>query len=782
MTTWINRLKCQVASAPGTGDIIVGAASTADYQTFGAAHDGLTFDVTVSQPGAWEVVRCSYTHSTTTLNRSSGTLLSSSTGSAVSFGADATVSVAMHADWLADIETRAGVVVASATGLPTADSAAWAAAIAAAGVGGTILVRPKQTYVLAKEVVLQSGQTLLGNGSTLKLADQVSSALTSPVTIDAATANVTVSFPVASSSQFFVGQRVAVSDLTVGGQRTATRVTAEVTAVAAGLVTARFDNSAGDQISSTTNLSTWIETGAVSYTAPVGAILCSISGLMTVGSGADGVRIRELSFDGNASNNPLARRWETSPCLNFRGTSGVLKSINVRDATSDAIYHGGLELEVDSLRIDKPCGMGVHLGATTGTTGAMRTILRNFWIDSPGMGDPTIGHYGGYNSSHPAYPALGCSRLTDRVICQGGHITNDYGTPSTYGTAISSITAGDNWAVQFDDIHISGFNKGLGPLLLVRSGGSGGYTSTPTDPPGDYKQAASAIIFSRTRFDSCYPPTFATADQWQMCCVGSNSGQFPQFVRVKFIDCEWIDSPMVIQESHVEFSGVNEFVATSVTLSSTLTVNGSTADVDITGCVFRRPVTTSGNVGSVPGWYQYSCNLYIPGGKVRGSGVSIIGGHLGVRIQNGAEVDLVGALLHNQYQIGIVAMSASTQVRLRALKATLQSGFSADSGWAALHLNSGGGALGAGGRAVMIGCEVDAVTTAAGQSAVKLPALGTAFANIIGCKLRVSGTSTTAVASGGAAGIGVVANNLLSHAFVPGAAETNTGNVVSVNV
>ena len=651
-----------------------------------------------------------------------------------------------------------------------------------AGVGGHVVLPQGQTYVIGREITLLSGQTLLGNGSTLKLADQVSSALTASVTINAATANVIVDFPVASSSQFFVGQRVAVSDLTVGGQRTATRVTAEVTAVAAGIVTARFDNSAGDQISSTTNLATWLETGAVSYTAPVGAILCSISKLLLVGSGADGVRIRDLSFDGNAANNPLARRWETSPCLDFRGTSGALKSINVRDATSDAIYHGALELEIDSLRIDRPCGMGVHLGAATGTTGAMRTILRNFWIDSPGMGDPTIGHYAGYNSSHPAYPALGCSRLTDRIICQGGHITNDYGTPSTYGTAISSITAGDNWAVQFDDIHISGFNKGLGPLLLVRSGGGGGYTSTPTDPPGDYKQAASAIIFSRTRFDSCYPPTFATSDQWQMCCVGANSGQFPQFVRVKFIDCEWVDSPMVIQESHVEFSGVNEFVATSVARSATLTVNGSTAEVDITGCVFRRPVTTSGNVGTAPGWYQYSCNLYLPGGKVRGSGVSIIGGAIGVRIQNGAEMDVSGLRLHNQYTFGIVAMSASTRVLLRAMKAVLQSGFAADSGWAAIHLNSGGGALGAGGNVCLVGCEIDAVTTAAGQSGIKLPADGSAVANIVASKIKVSGTSTTAITSGGATGIGVVANNLLSHAFVPGAAETNAGNIVSANV
>ena len=779
MATHINRLRCAISNAPGSAGDLTIAAAASGHRAFVAAQDGKSFDVVLTDGTAWEVrTGCVYTHSTTTLTR--GTLADSSTGSAIALTATTLVTVGPVAGWFTSADSI-GAIAPTATGDAQTDYAQLSAAITAAGVGGAVRLPRGQTYLLGTELVLLSGQKFEGNNSILKLANQVSSNITSSVTINGASANASVTFQVASATGFWVGRRVAVSDLTVGGQRTATRVTASVTAVAGNNVTVVFDNSAGDQMYSTTNLTTWLETGGTSYVVPVGAVLCTISTLLQVESGADGVQLFDLTLDGNAANNTLGRRWETSPALNFRGTSGRIRGLTIRDAASDAMYHGGVELDIDGIRIDRPCAMGIHFGATTGSTGAMRTDVRNVWIDSPGMGDPTIGHYGGYNSSHPAYGALGFSRLTNHVIIQGGHITNDSGTVSTYGTGITSITAGDNWAIQFDDLHISGFNKGLGPLLMVRSSAGGGYTSTPTDPPGDYAQAASSITFSRTRFDSCYPPTFATADQWQMCVVGANSGTFPQFVRIRFIDCEWLDSPMVIQESQVEFSGVNAFIATSVAKSSTLTIGGSTSDVDVTGVVFRRPVTTSGNIGTEPGWYQYNVSLYPTGGKVYGNGAKFVGGSKAIRIQNGASLDLTGALFVNQYTYGIHAMSATTRVTLRGARVVLESGFTANSGWVGVDFASGGGALGAGGYAALIGCDFEAVTTAAGQYCVRLPSDAAAKASLLASKVKVSGTSTTPVASGGAVGVGVVVGNLLSHTFTPGAAETSSGNVVSAN-
>lgn len=92
MTDFVNRALFGVASAPGTGNIAVGAAVAGPYRTLGAAQDGMTFDVAITDGNAWEVrTGCVYTHGTTTLTR--GTLEDSSTGSAISLSASAHVMV-----------------------------------------------------------------------------------------------------------------------------------------------------------------------------------------------------------------------------------------------------------------------------------------------------------------------------------------------------------------------------------------------------------------------------------------------------------------------------------------------------------------------------------------------------------------------------------------------------------------------------------------------------------------------------------------------------------------
>lgn len=92
MTDFVNRALFGVASAPGTGNIAVGAAVAGPYRTLGAAQDGMTFDVAITDGNAWEVrTGCVYTHGTTTLTR--GTLEDSSTGSAISLSASAQVMV-----------------------------------------------------------------------------------------------------------------------------------------------------------------------------------------------------------------------------------------------------------------------------------------------------------------------------------------------------------------------------------------------------------------------------------------------------------------------------------------------------------------------------------------------------------------------------------------------------------------------------------------------------------------------------------------------------------------
>lgn len=104
MGAQLNRRWFNVASAPGTGNVAVGPA-TSGYATLGAANDGQTFDgVTFIDGTAWEVRNgCVYTHGTTTLTR--GTLEDSSTGSAINLSSSTTVMLSVGADTMAMLES-----------------------------------------------------------------------------------------------------------------------------------------------------------------------------------------------------------------------------------------------------------------------------------------------------------------------------------------------------------------------------------------------------------------------------------------------------------------------------------------------------------------------------------------------------------------------------------------------------------------------------------------------------------------------------------------------------
>jgi hypothetical protein len=89
----INRAYFGISNTPSTsGALTVSSAVSGPYQTLGASHDGLSFDVSIVDGSAWEVrTGCVYTHSGTSLSR--GTLEASSTGSAIDLTSAAQVMV-----------------------------------------------------------------------------------------------------------------------------------------------------------------------------------------------------------------------------------------------------------------------------------------------------------------------------------------------------------------------------------------------------------------------------------------------------------------------------------------------------------------------------------------------------------------------------------------------------------------------------------------------------------------------------------------------------------------
>lgn len=108
-TTHINRLRCSISNTPGTsGNVVVGAATSAARRTFTAAEDGKSFEPTFEDGNNWEVrAGCVYTHSTATLTR--GTLVDSSTGSAIALTSAAIVGLHGTAAAMTDLENARGL-------------------------------------------------------------------------------------------------------------------------------------------------------------------------------------------------------------------------------------------------------------------------------------------------------------------------------------------------------------------------------------------------------------------------------------------------------------------------------------------------------------------------------------------------------------------------------------------------------------------------------------------------------------------------------------------------
>ena len=89
-----NRVYFTLSNTPGTSGNFACSAAVSGYRSFGAADNGKSFDVFVTDGTAWEVrTDCVYTHSTATLTR--GTLEESSTGSAIDLTAAAKVGVTL---------------------------------------------------------------------------------------------------------------------------------------------------------------------------------------------------------------------------------------------------------------------------------------------------------------------------------------------------------------------------------------------------------------------------------------------------------------------------------------------------------------------------------------------------------------------------------------------------------------------------------------------------------------------------------------------------------------
>ena len=103
--SYVDRLSTNISTTPSTSGNFTPSTAVANYITFSAGMDGSIFDILIldsTVPG-WEIrTNCTYTYSTNTLSR--GTLVQSSTGSAVNLTSNSVVSNILTAERIVAIQ------------------------------------------------------------------------------------------------------------------------------------------------------------------------------------------------------------------------------------------------------------------------------------------------------------------------------------------------------------------------------------------------------------------------------------------------------------------------------------------------------------------------------------------------------------------------------------------------------------------------------------------------------------------------------------------------------
>lgn len=168
--TNINRIRQYVASAPGTGSAVLGAAIDG-FKALGSGQNGLTFSVLFVDGTAWEVsTGCAYTHSTTTLTR--GTLEDSSTGSRLTLSADANISIVLPAskgdEWdaaAADAASAVQPTIVDAKGDLIAATAADTLARLPVGTNGQVLTADSAEATGLKWATAAGGGNVSNSGT-----------------------------------------------------------------------------------------------------------------------------------------------------------------------------------------------------------------------------------------------------------------------------------------------------------------------------------------------------------------------------------------------------------------------------------------------------------------------------------------------------------------------------------------------------------------------------------------------------------------------------------------
>ncbi len=280
------------------------------------------------------------------------------------------------------------------------------------------------------------------------------------------------------------------------------------------------------------------------------------------------------------------------------------------------------------------------------------------------------------------------------------------------------------------------------------------------------------------------------SDAWYCSFIGSSSASATLIDKVRLRNSDFTDSPLGIQGgTNVTLDNV-KLLATGLTKSSTLFI---TDGVSVTGTTVELNNVTStrpkGVPTGAPAANQFASCIYIENATVRGNNVKVVGGGAGIRAQGGADVQFSNPTFEDNYNYGIAPFSAGTKIKLQS--PTVRLNIAANTSWAGLDFNNGG-ASATGWDTVVLSPDIQAVTTNAGQNGIRLsptpftvgpPASG-GTTKVVGGIVKLTGTSSTPILTGGNLVANSVVGVLTSHPVTLGTLESpvSGGNVVNASI
>lgn len=318
------------------------------------------------------------------------------------------------------------VSLASTALLPTFAGAypSLSAAIAAAGVGGTLVLQKNATYELSAGLTSLANQRIVGHGATIKRRNQIVT-----TTMTAMTSGSTTVVTLTSAAGFAVGMQVAFA------QQGVARSALVYGSTLSSIRTITAVN--GNQITLGAAIDVNVSIGGTCFLTFVSLTL------------ADGATVEGVTFDGNRSNWSYSR-WEVTVEASAASTGNNQNFLNCRyvNVPGEAILPYGDDILIQGNRFDAIGGNAIHL---SGVVGAL--ITGN--IGNNGNIDTAVGHADGF---------ISFSNGNSRVVIDGNKATSFIAGVGAINATDSDVTISDN---DFKTMYCFGIEGGASTFGLT---------------------------------------------------------------------------------------------------------------------------------------------------------------------------------------------------------------------------------------------------------------------------------------------------------------------------